>query len=120
MSEIKVIKTEWAERDNYVCLLYDGDVFKGIVEVSVHKEKKEAYIWNLNVEEEHRGNGLGRELLGKALSIAGERGCGEVKLDWDLRDSPRWVLDWYVRNGFDDREFGNGCALMVKSLTTKK
>jgi hypothetical protein len=43
-------------------------------------------------------------------------GCDRITLDWELQDSPQWVFDWYVREGFDEQEFGRGSAFMVKSV----
>jgi hypothetical protein len=40
-----------------------------------------------------------------------------VTLEWDRRDSPQWVFDWYTRQGFDEREFSEGYAMMVKDMT---
>lgn len=43
------------------------------------------YLEDLFVMPEHRGSGLGKEMLRHLARIAKERGCG--RLEW-------WVLDW--------------------------
>jgi ribosomal protein S18 acetylase RimI-like enzyme len=78
--------------------------------------KGEAYLWNLHVRGECRRLGFGRTLLLRAISVARSRGCEMATLDWDIKESPRWVFDWYTRNGFEEREFGRDCAFMVKTL----
>lgn len=117
--------TEWADTKNVVVSLYEaGDPLHiqiGIVEVRIFrgesKYKGEAYIWNLWVSEGHRRKGYGRALLSDALDLAMFNDCKAVTLEWDRRDSPQWVFDWYARQGFDEREFSDGYAMMVKDMT---
>ena len=110
-------RTEWTDTDNVVISLYrKGDPIQiGIVEVTVFKTGErngEAYIWNLHVTKDHRGHGYGRALLSDAYDVAMLAGCTRMTLEWDLRDSPKWIFDWYIREGFDEREFGRGCSFM--------
>lgn len=117
--------TEWADTKNVVVSLYEaGEPLHtqiGIIEVRLFrgesKYKGEAYIWNLWVSEGHRRKGCGRALLSDALNLAMLDGCRAVMLEWDRRDSPQWVFDWYTRQGFDEREFSEGYAMMVKDMT---
>lgn len=112
--------TEWTDCDNVVISLYEkGDDFQiGIIEVRLFhgRRKGEAYIWNLSVDEGHRGKGYGRALLSEALDTAMCADCTTAVLEWDKRDTPFWVYDWYKRNGFDEKELGKGYALMIKKL----
>ena len=115
--------TEWADCDNIVIMIYDeGDpvhIACGIIEVSCFKtgkHKGEALIWNLEVRDVRRGKGYARMLLRDAIDVAEEHDCHTAVLEWDLRDSPQWVLQWYVREGFDEKEFSEGYALMKKPL----
>mgnify|MGYP002621768136 CR=1 FL=1 len=113
--------TEWTDCDNIVISLYEnGNPYQiGIVEVRVFKtgdHKGEAFIWNLYVCDTHRGKGYGRVLLSDAYDVAMLADCKKEILEWDLRDSPHWVYDWYVREGFEEKEFGKGYALMVKEI----
>ena len=114
-------RTEWANTDNVVISLYEtGNAFQiGIVEVTIFKtgeRRGEAYLWNLHVADNRRGRGYGRALLSAAYDVAMLAGCGRITLDWELQDSPQWVFDWYVREGFDEQEFGRGSAFMVKPV----
>ena len=123
---IKSYTTEWPTATNVVISLLDAeypDTYEptqiGIVEVKAFKSgphKGEAYIWNLHVNEDQRGNGGGKILLRAAINAAIVLGCDAATLDWSIEESPEWVFDWYMRNGFDERQFGRGCAFMVKVL----
>ena len=113
--------TEWTNTDNTVISLYEkGNTLQiGIVEVTVFKtgdRKGEAYMWNLHVNEDHRGRGYGRALLSEAYDVAMLAGCETVTLEWESEDTPQWVFDWYVREGFDERKFGAGYAFMAKAV----
>lgn len=116
-------RTRWTDNDNVIIMLFaPGDIEpSGIVEVRIDKgrRKGQAYIWNLHVSKRSRRRGYGQALLDSALTEARVSDYTEAVLEWDLRDSPHWVLDWYCRQGFNESEFGNGCALMRKDLTAK-
>lgn len=116
--------TEWADTKNVVVSLYEADdpqVQIGIIEVRIFRGestyKGEAYIWNLWVNEGHRRKGYGRALLSDALDLAMLNGCRAVTLEWDQRNSPQWVFDWYIRQGFDECEFSDGYVMMMKDIT---
>lgn len=118
---IRYYRTRWTDCDNVVISLFferGGDTQIGIVEIKIFHGKNEgkAYIWNLHVSENHRGKGYGRALLSDALNIAMCADCKEVALEWDKRDTPQWVYDWYARNGFEVTEFGKGYAMMKKII----
>lgn len=120
---IKQYITEWADCNNVVIALYEAtnkEIQIGIVEVKLFKlgskRTGEAYIWNLYLNTDKRGVGYGRVLLKAALDLAKTHGCHTAILEWDRRDSPQWVFDWYCRQCFDEKEFGNGYALLQKEL----
>ena len=96
---------------------------QGIVEVAAYKAGKhqgEAIIWNLYVNEQHRRHGLARRLMEKAQEAARQSGCHTAALEWSLRESPHWVIDWYYRIGFDEKEFGRDCSLMKKDIKNQR
>ena len=116
--------TKWTDTKNVVVSLYeagDPQVQIGIIEVRLFcgesKYKGEAYIWNLWVSEGHRRKGYGCALLSDALDLAMLNDCKAVTLEWDRRDSPQWVFDWYIDQGFREREFSANYSLMVKDMT---
>lgn len=124
MTYIRNYEIRWHNVNNNIISLCEIGKYIpcGVVEVSVFKEgeqKGEAYIWNLHVRESMRGKGYGRQLLEKAIEVAFDAGCTKATLEWDIKDSPQWVLDWYVRNGFEEKEFGRGYAHMEKTLEMK-
>lgn len=117
-------KTEWEGRDNIVItLLRDDGVQCGIIEVAIFKGGEhdgESLLWNLHVLEQYRGIGLGKRLLDEAYQVACQHNCHTATLEWLLKDSPRWVLQWYVRQGFDEKEFGEGYALLKKNIKNQE
>ncbi len=113
-------RTEWTDCDNVVISLYEkgNDIQIGIIEVKIYhgEHKGEAYIWNLSVSESHRGKGYGRVLLNKALYLVEGEDCTTAALEWDERDTPYWVYEWYGRKGFEEKGFSRGYALMIKKM----
>ena len=60
-------------------------------------------------------------MLDRAERIAAENGHDAVCLEWLEKDTPREILDWYCRRGYQEQEFsGKGdYVLLKKSLTDK-
>ena len=115
--------TEWKDKDNVIISLwhwvdYDNDTPEqvGVVELAVYHEG-EALVWNLYVDKPHRRKGLARQLMDEAHKTAKHLGAKVTALEWSLKESPYWVFDWYTRLGYDEKEIGNGCALMKRPLT---
>ena len=75
-----------------------------------------AFIWDLYVHPDHRRKGIAKELMQYALRRAKEHGHTTATLEWNLKDTPREVAWWYADMGFDEKEFSNTYALMVKQL----
>jgi GNAT superfamily N-acetyltransferase len=108
-------------KDNVIiCLLYlnerdDIPSMVGAVELAVYKRGEhegEALVWNLYVDEDHRRKGLARKLMDEAHRTAKDLGAKVTALEWSLKESPYWVFEWYTRLGYDEKEIGNGYALM--------
>ena len=116
--------TEWKDKDNVIISLWhlnerDDTEQVGVVELAVYKHGEhegEALVWNLYVDEPHRRKGLARELMDEAHKTAKHLGVKVTALEWSLKDSPHWVLDWYHRLGYDEKEFGPGNALMKRPI----
>lgn len=116
--------TQWKDKDNVIISLWhmnDYNVVEqvGVVELAVYKDGEhegEALVWNLYVDEEHRRKGLARELMQEAHKTAKHLGVKVTALEWSLKDSPYWVIEWYCRLGYDEKEFGPGNALMKRPI----
>lgn len=119
--------TEWKDKDNVIISLWhmnerDDTEQVGVVELAVYKNGEhqgEALVWNLYVDKEHRRKGLARRLMDEAHKTAKYLGVKVTALEWSLKESPHWVLDWYCRLGYDEKEFGPGNALMKRPITNK-
>jgi GNAT superfamily N-acetyltransferase len=114
---MKIQKQRWDGYDKYVIWAEKGSVQIDVFDKPQGERKMEAYLYALWVEEDARKQGLGKQLREAAEDIARKRGCNTVHLEWSNREAPYWVLDWYCRNGYDEKEFGEHCALMMKLLT---
>lgn len=118
--------TEWKNKDNVIISLwkYDSVVYEtayqvGVVELVVHKNGEhqgEALVWNLYVDKEHRRKGLARKLMNEAHKTAKHLGAKVTALEWSLKESPYWVIEWYTRMGYDEKEFGPCNALMKRPI----
>ena len=75
-----------------------------------------AYIWDLYIHPDHRRKGIARQLMQQALHRARDFGFETATLEWVLQDTPRHIAQWYARLGFEEREFSDEYALMVKKL----
>ena len=77
------------------------------------------YICNLSVDHHLRGKGHGRKLLQQAEKIAWAKGFEDVYLEWDSRDTPKWVLNWYLRNGYEEVKRNIYKRLLKKKITAE-
>lgn len=114
--------TQWKDKDNVIISLwhydYDSSEQVGVVELAVYKNGEhegEALVWNLYVDEPYRRKGLARELMDEAHKTAKHLGAKVTALEWSLKESPYWVIEWYTRLGYDEKEFGPGNELMKRN-----
>ncbi len=93
------------------------DIFpKGKDEGRSEHYKADCLVWGLWVDESHRGWGIGKRLMRVAIIKAELYGCKSIALEYDNRDTPEWVKNWYERMGFKEVAFGRYSSLMVKQL----
>jgi len=92
---IRVNTYNWTFVQRAVFMFGDGE---GCVIAEDYKQFP--FIYNLNVVDEMRGQGIARRLLYAAEEWLKGLGYDECYLNWDSHDSPQWVLDWYIRCGY--------------------
>lgn len=93
-------KQDWSDHTHYLIVHEYGSVC-----LDVYPEKQEsfggtAYIWGLFVFKGDRRKGIGKILLEEAEYYARRAGHESVVLEWKLKDTPREILDWYLRSGY--------------------
>lgn len=97
----------------------------GSIQLELYPEPKgeygvTAYIYGLWIDHPYRRKGEAIRLLKRAEEIAKEAGRKAVHLEWDLRDTPREVLQHlYINTEYDDIAFGDGYAMLKKELNQK-
>lgn len=69
-----------ATPDHHLFTAYDRDEPVGVLWLFVSAQRADAFIYDIAVDEAHRGRGLGRELLAAAEEWSRERGLHSVSL----------------------------------------
>lgn len=120
MTKIIESISEWTST-NVTRLTIVTDGGEGKVQVDLLNYDNEdygrtAFVWDLFVRPEHRRKGIAKELMQYALKRAKEHGFNTATLEWELEDTPRHIAWWYGSLGFDEKEFSDSYALMVKQL----
>ena len=89
----------------------------GMISIDYYPEHENVgFIHDFSVIPPARRKGLGETLLQAAIDRAKEKGCTEVQLNYGFQATPKWVCDWYLRNGFQEIAFGNFNSLMSKQI----
>lgn len=92
----------------------------GSVQVELYAEEQEwggtAFLYALWVGKSWRRQGIAKDLMAQAEREVKRRGHKSITLEWKLQDTPREILDWYERLGYEQKEFGDGYSLMRKKL----
>lgn len=112
---IHIQKQTWEHMTLYL-LTTDG----GSVQLEVYdkpcEDNVQAYICKLWVDEEYRRKGIATALLNTAEELARRENMTAVYLDWNGRETPRWMLDYYMERGYGEVAFSRGDALLKKVL----
>lgn len=66
-----------------------------------------AWIYSLWTNEAARLQGYAERVLERAEAIAANAGHKSVFLEWRLKDTPKGVLEWYMRRGYRERIFSD-------------
>lgn len=107
-------KQQWHEFIRYILFTDDGE---GSVQVEIDNERRDADIYALWVNPTARRKGLATELLKSAEEIARKAKCTAITLYWDMRDTPRSILNWYIRNGYKETDsFGDFRVWLRKKI----
>ena len=102
-----------------ITIVTPGGEEKIQVDLLSHEDSKfgqTALIWDLFVLPAFRRREIAKQLVHRAIAVAKLHGFATATLEWNLRDSKQEISWWYARIGFDEKEFGNTYALMVKNL----
>lgn len=106
---IHIQKQEWHDYTRFLLFADEG----GSVAVELYPTEQNwgsrAWLYGLYVDPENRRKGLGKLLLYHAEEVARIEGHKAISLEWAEKDTPEAILQWYLRNGYDEKQFsGNG------------
>ena len=113
--EISYIHQQWGFKTRSIIICNGGSVLVDIVTSPNGKDKK-AFIFSLNVEEEHRNKGIGTALLKQAEEYVKNQSIQTVELEW-ISPTPLWVYNMYIKNGYQEKDFDDGYSRLYKDLT---
>lgn len=99
--EIKSYMSKWPDTHrNIIVAIEDDEIVGAVIMDYSPKDKKEALLWNLQVDPTYRNGGIGKLLFDTAIEDAARRKYTSVFLEWSAHEAEGWVLDWYKREGF--------------------
>lgn len=58
------------------------------------------WMYGLFTDPQHRRKYYAREVLGRAEQLAKEEHCDSITIEWRAADTPKEVLEWYMRLGY--------------------
>ena len=106
---------QWEYKTRTIIICQYGSVLVDITSSPNGKDKK-AFIFSLNVEEEHRNKGIGSVLLKQAEEYIKNQSIQTVELEW-ISPTPLWVYNMYIKNGYQEKDFDDGYSRLYKDLT---
>ncbi len=75
-----------------------------------------AFIYGLYVCPLYRGKKHAEILLDQAEFCAKRDGYKAVFLEWEKKTTPEWVLEWYLRLGYEKVKSTTGGCILKKEL----
>lgn len=105
-------------------ILITNEVCRGSVQVCfpVKQEDKEnicnadCILYALWVDPQWRGKGGGNYMLRAAEYNSKLKGAKTIALTYHSSDTPKWVLDWYIANGYQIKDEDEEYKVLVKTL----
>jgi ribosomal protein S18 acetylase RimI-like enzyme len=70
-------------------------------------EPGDLFLESINVHPGTRKKGIARAVMAKLMAIADAHGA-PLTLEVDETSRSRWILDWYLRLGFEYHDIGSG------------
>ena len=116
--EMRIFAQKWYHGHKWIITIGGSSVQLDIYPKAQRPYDVKAFIYRLWVDEESRGQGIGRRLLQMPEEIARAAGERTVHLEWISYDSPRWVYDWYLRNRYHEvtSNYDNTVLMLRKCL----
>lgn len=119
-NNLRCDKQVWSNMTRYLLISEHGSV-----QLECYPEeqnfKSRVWLYGLCIDEKFRRRGFATDLMIAALDLLRAEGYENVSLDWNSKDTPEGVLDWYQRLGFKIIEFNYSRThfLLKKNLLSK-
>lgn len=123
---MKIQEQKWHDFTRLLIVALDNTGIHNIigsVQVELYPDAQDeygttAYIYGLWVEEHKRRKRIATTLMDVAEDEIKKRGHKKATLQWKLQDTPRDILAWCERRGYDEKSFDGRetRSLMVKEL----
>ena len=105
-------------------ILITNEACRGSVQVyfPVKQKDKEnicnadCILYALWVDPQWRGKGGGNYMLRAAEYNSKLKGAKTIALTYHHLDTPKWVLDWYIANGYKIKDEDKEYKVLVKTL----
>jgi len=107
------VSSQWSDRKIFI--IHDF-MCRGMVQIEFADGRDYGFIYNLYVHPDFRQKGLATALLKQAELRIKQNGRNIAALEWEKKESEYFVIDWYTRNGYEEKEFDNRGALLKKKL----
>lgn len=112
-------KQTWSGMTRYILWVDSASVQIELYDTP-QKWGKTAFIYSLWVDEDCRRKGKAALLLDAAERIVKQAGHKSAVMEWELKNTPREILDYYFRRGYEEILFdGNGEYSVVEKIFRK-
>lgn len=111
--QIQEIYQNWGDKTRILIVSNKGSIFIDIT-YSPNNIDKRIELWGFYVNTDNRNLGVGKALLHYAENIARKYG-NKIEIQW-FNASPKWIYEWYLREGYIESEFDEGYSKLYKTL----
>lgn len=113
---MNILRQYWSAYTRYLMTHEAGSIMLELFPETQKNFGGTAYIWGLYVAEPHRRKGIATMLLDQAEHIARKEGHDAVFLEWEEKNTPYEILQWYMRRGYDAIALAPHNCLLKKTL----
>lgn len=114
---IRVYRQDWHFCTRFILTNAGGSVQLDLCKSIDTRVQCDTLLWALWIDQAYRRKGYATALMNKAEELARKYNRKQIALEWDKRDTPCEIIEWYERRGYQKRAFADFEILMIKQLT---